>query len=131
MKNVIIVEGADACGKSQLCEHLKNKVNGKCHIIHSNYDKIQPKSNHLRQHFLIAKFVAKQFSRRYYTGNNLVVLDRNYISDIVYGQIGYGSFGSLSFKCAVLTHLLKMLNKHANVIIIYCNPKKICVPTVQ
>lgn len=121
-KTVIIIEGADSTGKTQLCKYLQDLVEGKCHIIHSNYSKQLPENNHRRQHFLIAKFVSKQFDCRHYTGNRLVILDRNYISDIIYGQIGYGSKGTLKQKIKTLSKLFKILSKNANVIVIHCNP---------
>lgn len=125
-ENVVIIEGNDQSGKSTLCKHLQDLSNGKCHVLHSNYSKILPKNNHRRQHKLIAKFVRKQFDRRHYTGNNLVILDRNYISDIVYGNIGYGSKGSVKSKINYLIKLLKIIKKNptVNVVLIYCDPDK-------
>lgn len=125
-KNIIIIEGADACGKSQLARYLQDFVDGKCHTIHSNFNPNLPKENHYRQHFLISKFVTKQFDAKHYTGNKLVILDRNYISDIVYGQIGYGSKGNFDTKLKNFGRMLKILsrNKDVNISIIYCRPEK-------
>lgn len=64
-KNIIIVEGSDASGKSSLCKFLQDKVEGKCHTIHSNYSKLLPKENHRKQHFLISKFVSRQFDKKH------------------------------------------------------------------
>lgn len=124
-KYIIILCGPDASGKSTLNKHIQDISNGKCHTIHSNFNKGLPKENHKRQHKLIAKFVAKQFSKNYYTGNNFVILDRCYFSDIAYGQIGYGSKGDLSHKFKYLDKLFKILikNKDVNVFFIYCKPK--------
>lgn len=123
-KYIIIVEGADACGKSQLCEYLRNYVEGKCHSLHSNYNPKFDKKNHYRQHILMSKFVVKQFDKKHYTGNNLVILDRNYISDICYGQIGYGSKGSLDSKFKKLDKIFDILtkNKDVKVRVVYCKP---------
>lgn len=123
-KNVFIIEGPDASGKSELCKHLQNLAEGKCHILHSNFSKSLPKENHHRQHKMIAKFVSKQFDNKHYTGNNFVILDRNYISDIVYGSIGYGSKGSITQKIKYLDKIFKILTniKDINVCIFYCRP---------
>lgn len=125
-KKVIILEGADASGKSSLLQHLQNLSNGKCHTLHSNFNKELPKENHRRQHMNIAKFVSKQFSKNYYTANDMVVLDRCYISDMTYGQIGYGSRGDLNSKFRYLNRLLKIIsrNKDIDIILIYCRPNK-------
>ena len=124
-KNVIILEGADACGKSQLSKHIQDLANGKCHIIHSNYNKNISAENHRRQHKLIMKFVNKQFnSKKYYTGNNVVILDRCYISDITYGQIGYGSKGDIMSKLRYFNKLLGMLSPNIKITLVYCKPKK-------
>lgn len=97
-KKIIIIEGADGTGKSSLSRYLQTMANGKCHVLHSNYNKDLPGENNYRQHLLMTKFVCKQFSPKYYTGNNLVILDRNYISDMTYGTIGYGSSGDIHKK---------------------------------
>ena len=125
-KNIIIICGADACGKSELANKLREKVSGKCHILHSNYHKLLSKQNNFRQHQLIINFAIKQFDTKHYTGNRLVILDRNYISDIVYGQIGYGSKGTIEQK---IKNLKKMFNKltcytDVNVSLIYCRPQQ-------
>lgn len=126
-KNIVIVEGADASGKSRLVNHMKNKVNGKCHIFHSNFDKYLPVSNYKRQHILITKFIKKLFDSRYYTGNRMIILDRNYISDIIYGlAINCGSKGSYKNKMKFLEKLLKKLihlDTLVNITIVYCRPE--------
>lgn len=123
-KRIIILEGADSCGKSSLSTHIQQKVNGKCHVLHSNFNKELSKENHRRQHKLIAKFVAKQFSRHNYTGNNTVILDRCYISDMTYGQIGYGSRGTIRSKFKYLNKLFKILSSNTDVTVtfVYCRP---------
>lgn len=125
-KRIVIIEGVDASGKSKLCNHLKLLANGKCHILHSNYNKKLPKTNHRRQHKLICKFAYDNFKNSYYTGNNLIILDRCYISDIAYGLIGYGSKGTLIQKFNYLDSLFKLLTKNKNVEVdfIYCRPEK-------
>lgn len=125
-KKIIILEGPDASGKDSLAEHIKMMVNGKCHIIHSNFDKELPKKNHRRQHKLIAKFVSKQFSKKYYTGNDTVILNRCYISDMTYGQLGYGSKGTIEDKYNYLHELFAILtkNKDVEVTVVYCKPSK-------
>lgn len=129
-KRIIIIEGVDACGKSKLCDHLKLLSNGKCHILHSNYNKELPKINHRRQHKLICKFVYNNFKNHNYTGNNLVILDRCYISDITYGQIGYGSKGTLEQKFSYFDYLCSLLTdtnkrtKNVEVDFIYCRPER-------
>lgn len=122
-KTIFIIEGSDGTGKSSLCKFIQNYVNGKCHTIHSNFDKSLPKQNHFRQHTLITKFVKKQFDKKHYTGNSVVILDRNYISDIIYGDISYGSKGDKEYKLNKLQKMLKTLNKTANVVIVHCNPE--------
>lgn len=122
-KVVFIIEGSDGTGKSSLCKFIQNYVNGKCHTIHSNFDKTLPKQNHFKQHLLITNFVKKQFDKKHYTGNSVVILDRNYISDIIYGDISYGSKGDRKYKLNNLRKMLKTLNKTAKVVIIHCNPK--------
>lgn len=121
-KTIFILEGPDASGKSDLSKHIQTILNGKCHIIHSNYSKYVDKNNHRRQHKLISKFVAKQFKTKNYTGNS-VILDRCYISDITYGCIGYGSKGSLKSKLRFLDKYFKILTKNKNIkiFLIYCN----------
>ena len=125
-KNIVIIEGNDQSGKSELANYLKEQVNGKCHIIHSNYSKAYPGSNNYNQHELIAKFARDQFSKKYYTGNRLVIFDRTYISDIVYGQIGYGSKGSLKEKTLKLNNLFNILTdtyvNNVDISVIYCRP---------
>lgn len=125
-KNIIIIEGGDSAGKTQLTKYLQEYVNGKCHILHSNFNPGLPKENHFRQHKLMTKFVCKQFDSRYYTGNCLVILDRNYISDIVYGMIGYGSKGDQKYKIRRLNRLFRYFSKLSDVTVsvIYCNPSK-------
>ena len=121
---IIIIEGPDASGKSSLSKHIQYMSNGKCHVIHSNFSKYLPKANHFRQHKLITDFVVKQFSNFYYTGNNIVIIDRNYVSDIVYGTIGYGSQGSIKKKFNRLDKIFKKLssNTRTDVTFIYCRP---------
>lgn len=124
-KYIIVLEGPDASGKSELSKHIQQLSNGKCHTIHSNFDKTLPKENHRRQHKLIAKFINKQFSKKYYTGNNFVILDRSYFSDIVYGQIAYGSRGTLKQKFKYFDKLLKIMKKHNDTVklfFVYCKP---------
>lgn len=123
-KNIIIIEGPDASGKSELANHLRTLVDGKCHILHSNYNKSYPGENNYRQHKLMAAFASRQFNPKYYTGNRLIIFDRSYISDIVYGQLGYGSKGNYNKKLDRLENLLKALtkNKDVDVTIIACNP---------
>lgn len=123
-RHIIIIEGPDASGKSSLSKHIQYMSNGKCHVIHSNFSKYLPKANHFRQHKLITDFVVKQFNNFYYTGNNIVILDRNYVSDIVYGTIGYGSQGSIKKKFSRLDKIFKKLSSNArtNVTFIYCRP---------
>lgn len=125
-KKIIILEGPDASGKDSLAEHIRMMVNGKCHIIHSNFDKELPKKNHRRQHKLIAKFVSKQFSKKYYTGNDTVILNRCYISDMTYGQLGYGSKGTIEDKYNYLGEFFDILtkNKDVEVTVVYCRPSK-------
>lgn len=125
-KNIIILESSDQGGKSSLSKYLANYVNGKCHVLHSNFAPDLPKENHRRQHFLMSRFVVKQFDSKHYTGNRLVILDRNYISDIIYGKIKYGSRGSYEQKLRTLDKLFKILtkNKDVQVTIIYCRPEK-------
>lgn len=123
-KNVVIIEGPDASGKSRLSKYLQDYVGGKCHVLHSNFDKKLPKESHFNQHKLMADFIHKQFSKKYYTGNRLVILDRNYISDIVYGSIGYGSQHTRAKKVKKLFKFLNKIKKNALVSIIYCRPTK-------
>lgn len=125
-KNIIILESSDQGGKSSLSQYLHNYVNGKCHVLHSNFMPDLPKENHRRQHFLMSRFASKQFDNKHYTGNRLVILDRNYISDIIYGKIKYGSRGSFKQKISTLNKLFKILtkNKDVRVSIIYCRPEK-------
>lgn len=122
-KNIIIIEGPDHTGKSWLSQYLHDYVNGKCHTLHSNYNPKYSAKSHYNQHKLISKYVNKQFNKKYYTGNNLVILDRNYISDIVYGNaVGYGSKGSLNNKLNKLDKIFKLLskNKDVKITVIYC-----------
>lgn len=122
-KNIIIIEGPDHTGKSCLSQFLHDYVNGKCHTLHSNYNPKYSAKSHYNQHKLISKYVSDQFNKKYYTGNSLVILDRNYISDIVYGNaVGYGSKGSLKSKLKNLDKIFKLLskNKDVNIIVIYC-----------
>lgn len=125
-KMVFIIEGPDASGKSSLSKFIQDYANGKCHTIHSNFNKDLPKKNHRRQHKLIINFVKKQFNSKYYTGNNIVVLDRCYFSDIVYGTIGYGTKGTLEQKIKYFNKLIKKLTKDKTikVFFIYCSPSK-------
>ena len=125
-KRIIIVCGADATGKSNLCMHLQKMANGKCHVMHSNFNKELPSENHRRQHKLMAEFAINQFNKKYYTGNHMVILDRCYISDMTYGQIGYGSRGTIEEKFVYLDKLMKILtsNPDIKVSFIYCRPEK-------
>ena len=125
-KKVIILEGSDAVGKSTLLKHIQNLANGKCHTFHSNYDKHFSKENHRKQHKLIAKYIKQQFDDKHYTGNHTVILDRCYISDMTYGQIGYGSRGTLEQKFSYLDDLFKIIkrDKDIQIIMIYCRPDK-------
>ena len=125
-KHIVIIEGADHTGKSELANYLRYYSNGKCHILHSNYNKAYPGENNYKQHKLMSKFAVKQFNKKYYTGNSLVILDRNYISDITYGKLGYGSSGTEEYKFKRLNKILKTITKDKNikVTIIYCNPSK-------
>lgn len=123
-RHIIIIEGPDASGKSSLNKHIQDMCNGKCHTIHSNFNKYLPKDNHFRQHKIITDFVVKQFDSKNYTGNNIVILDRNYASDIVYGTIGYGSAGNLKQKYRKLKKMLNKLSgcRWVTVSFIYCCP---------
>lgn len=128
-KNIVIIEGADGTGKSQLAEFLKEQVSGKCHILHSNYNKSYPGENNFRQHLLMSKFATNQFKKKYYTGNRLVILDRNYISDMTYGKIGYGSKGSDLYKQKRLDRIFELLSRvryteDVQISLIYCRPEK-------
>lgn len=125
-KRIIIIDGVDSSGKSSLSNHIQQMANGKCHILHSNYNKELPSENHRRQHKIIAEFVAKQFDKKHYTGNNIVILDRNYISDMTYGTIGYGSRGTIEEKFEFLDYLFGILCKNPDVKVsfIYCRPLK-------
>lgn len=125
-KRIIIIEGPDASGKSSLSEHLQKMANGKCHVMHSNFNKELPAENHRRQHKLMAKFAVAQFDDKHYTGNHMVILDRCYISDITYGQIGYGSRGTLEEKFDYLGKMMKILtsNPDVKVSFIYCRPEQ-------
>lgn len=124
-KRIIILEGADSCGKSSLSTHIQQMANGKCHTLHSNFNKELPAENHRRQHNLISRFAVRQFSKHNYTGNHIVILDRNYISDMTYGQIGYGSRGTLEQKFAHLDKLFRILSSNPEVVVtlIYCRPE--------
>lgn len=123
-KRIIILEGADSSGKSSLCKHIQDKVNGKCHVLHSNYNKEISQQNHYRQHIMLSKFAKQNFDADYYTGNNVIVFDRSYVSDITYGQIGYGSKGTLKQKIKILKKLFKIITADPTVIVhfVYCNP---------
>ena len=125
-KKIVILEGADQCGKTQLSMYLQNiYFNGKCHVLHSNYSKYLPQTNHYNQHKLMTKFAIKLFKDKYYTGNNGIIFDRNYISDIIYGSIGYGSKGNIKNKFKKLNKFLSKLDKNCedtSIYIIYCNP---------
>lgn len=127
-KHIIILESSDQGGKSSLSKYLQDNVEGKCHVLHSNYNKSVSKQAHRHQHFLLNKFASKQFHDCYYTHNNVVIMDRNYVSDIIYGQIGYGSRGTLKSKFRTLDKLFKILrrgNEDVCISFIYCRPKKI------
>lgn len=126
-KHIIILEGPDCSGKTSLLNHLSELANHHCHTIHSNYDKSLPQENHFRQHKLITKFVCNNFKQKNYTGNNFVILDRNYISDIVYGSIGYGSRGAVKQKLSKLVTMLSAMKtccSDINVSVVYCKPSK-------
>lgn len=124
-KNIVIICGADHSGKSSLVNYMKERVGGKCHIMHSNYNKKHPGECNYNQHKLIGKFAVNNFKKKYYTGNRLVVLDRNYISDICYGTIGYGSKGDQTTKLNRLRKLFKLYTKSGvTVSLIYCQPSK-------
>lgn len=125
-KRIIILDGPDASGKGSLSAHIQLMANGKCHVMHSNYNKELPKENHRRQHKLISKFAVRNFDKNYYTGNNIVILDRCYVSDMTYGQIGYGSHGTLEEKFNYLDKLFSILtsNPTVRVSFIYCRPDK-------
>lgn len=132
--SVIMIEGADASGKSTLCGHLMNMVaEGKCHLLHSNYDKSVDNQAHYYQHLLYTDFIIDAFSKHRYTGNWMIIQDRCYISDICYGKIGYGSSSSLPMdKCKEkLYYLLSRMSRrlsddnsavHPEISIIYCRP---------
>lgn len=124
MKQVLILEGADSSGKSSLLKHIMEKTEGKCHCFHSNYNKSLPKENHKRQHNVITNCIIDLFKDKNYTGNNIIILDRCYISDITYGTIGYGSGGSFKEKIKFLKKLFKKILslEDTTIIIIYCNP---------
>lgn len=123
-KNVVILEGADACGKSELAKYLQSYVEGKCHTLHSNFDPQCKGKCNLRQHKNIYKYIKNQFSKKYYTGNRLVILDRSIISDIVYyGTYGFGSPYSKDKKTELMLSWFKNLIKdNIDVSIIFCNP---------
>lgn len=126
-KHIIILESSDQGGKSSLSRYLQNNVEGKCHVLHSNYNPDCSKQAHRNQHFLLNRFASKQFKESHYTKNNVVIMDRNYISDIIYGQIGYGSKGSYEQKLDTLKRLFKILRKGNNdvkISLVYCRPKK-------
>lgn len=128
-KHIIILESSDQGGKSSLSKYLQDNVEGKCHVLHSNYNPDCSRSAHRHQHFLLNKFASKQFKPAYYTKNNVVIMDRNYISDIIYGQIGYGSKGSYKQKLNTLDKLFKILRKGNNdvkISLVYCRPKNFC-----
>lgn len=125
-KHIIILESSDQGGKSSLSKYLQDNVEGKCHVLHSNYNPDCSKVAHRHQHFLLNRFASKQFKSAYYTKNNVVIMDRNYISDIIYGQIGYGSKGSYEQKLKTLEKLFKILrkgNSDVKISLVYCRPK--------
>lgn len=125
-KHIIILESSDQGGKSSLSKYLQDNVEGKCHVLHSNYNPDCSRSAHRHQHFLLNKFASKQFKKSYYTKNNVVIMDRNYISDIMYGYIGYGSKGSYKQKLKTLRKFFKILrkgNSDVKISLVYCRPK--------
>lgn len=127
-KHIIILESSDQGGKSSFSKYLQSNVEGKCHVLHSNYNPNCTKSAHKHQHFLISKFIGKQFNSNYYTNNNVVILDRCYISDIIYSKIGYGSKGTYKQKLKILEKLLKIIRKHnqdVKISLVYCRPENL------
>lgn len=125
-QHIFILEGVDAVGKGGLSTHIQYLANGKCHMMHSNFNPVLNPENHRRQHMLFAKFAKRQFSKRYYTANNVVIFDRCYVSDMTYGQIGCGSRGTLDQKFKYLNRLFRIITSDKTVAVhfIYCRPEK-------
>lgn len=76
------------------------------------------------QHSFYADFIIQSFSKKYYINNNCIILDRSYISDIIYGMLNYGSKDPLLYKYKTLDKLLYRIKRKVpdiNILIIYCN----------
>lgn len=125
-KRLIIIEGPDMSGKTTLCKMIQDKTEGKCHTLHSNYDKNLTPEAHWHQHELYWAFAHDQFLPYHYSGNHTVIFDRCYFSDLVYGQIGYGSPGDMSLKWTRMATLASMGldSKLFTTFFIYCKPSK-------
>jgi len=75
MKPIFIIEGADKCGKSALCEHLIDKF--KCNYIHNGKYKENPFAN-----YNFAMDILKTFE-----GQPSLILDRYVLSNYVYSNV--------------------------------------------
>lgn len=125
-KRIIIIEGPDATGKTTLCNMIQEKTEGKCHLLHSNYDKAISHEAHWRQHVLFWDFAQKQFAATNYTGNHTVIFDRCYLSDMMYGQISYGSDGTLEEKQRRFLRLAnKVAHKDISLYFVHCKPSHV------
>ena len=105
--------------------YIQKYSNGKLHILHNSYF-TKKKDNHFKQATLISKFASDSLAENTFSGNPIVLLDRCYISDIIYGLIGYGDTIPYKTKLKNLAKIFKILtkNKDVKVSFIYCRPSK-------
>ena len=123
-KYLIVLEGADNSGKTTLSHYICNSIfDGKCNILHSTFNK-EKYDICKNQHSFYADFIIQSFSKKYYINNNCIILDRSYISDIIYGMLNYGSREPILHKYKTLDKLLYKIKRKVpdiNIVVIYCN----------
>ena len=109
-KGLVILEGPDGCGKTTLAEFLRDNYGA--HIIHSTWSKtLEPRMlNYMEETLDQALEIAK---------NQLVVLDRHWLSELVYADV-YRGGSSLQDYHQKAHDALKFHDVFTNVV--YCLP---------
>lgn len=106
LKGVIVVEGPDCSGKSTLCNQLAELSGGK--VIHMTY---RFKNNMFEYNTAVLRQTAKLSKEK------LVILDRSYLSEIVYAKV-FRNGGRWPLIDRFIEPVLASLNYMG----IYCDP---------
>lgn len=111
-RGVILLEGPDACGKTTLAQHFVDNYGA--HYIHSTWSPIL--ETRMEQYLDYAMDIAYLVSQ-----NQLVVLDRHWLSELVYTDVFREDAKRAEWHTRVHTTFIQLLNG----IVIFCMPNSI------